>query len=92
MIIRWTPTALRDLESLHEYVAEDSLPAAAATVEKILSGIEALSRHPDMGRKGRGPGTRELMITPYIVAYRTKGTALDVVAIIHAARHWPDYF
>lgn len=92
MIIRWTPTALRDLESLHEYVAEDSLPAAAATVERILSGIEALSRHPDMGRKGRVPGTRELMITPYILAYRTKGTALEVVAIIHAARRWPDCF
>lgn len=92
MIIRWTPTALRDLESLHEYVAEDSLPAAAATVERILSGIEALSRHPDMGRKGRVPGTRELMITPYIMAYKTKGTALEAVAIIHAARRWPDCF
>jgi addiction module RelE/StbE family toxin len=92
VIIRWTPTALRDLESLHEYVAEDSLPAAAATVERILSGIEALSRHPDMGRKGRVPGTRELMITPYILVYRTKGTALEVVAIIHSARRWPDDF
>ena len=92
MIIRWTPTALRDLESLHEYVTEDSLPAAAATVERILSGIEALSRHPDMGRKGRVPGTRELIITPYIVAYRTKGTVLEVVAIIQSARRWRDYF
>ena len=92
MIIRWTPTALRDLEPLHEYVAEDSLPAARATVERILSGIEALSRHPDMGRKGRVPVTRELIITPYIVAYRTKGTALEVVAIIQSARRCPDYF
>jgi addiction module RelE/StbE family toxin len=92
MIVRWTPTALRDMESLHEYVAEDSLPAAAATVERILSGIEALSRHPGMGRKGRVPGTRELIITPYIVAYRTRGTALEVVAIIHSARRWLDYF
>ena len=91
MIIRWTPTARRDLESLHGYAAKDSLPAAA-TVERILSGIEALSRHPDMGQKGRVPGTRELIITPYIVAYRTKGTALALLAIIHSARRWPDYF
>jgi addiction module RelE/StbE family toxin len=91
VIIRWTPTALRDLESLHGYVAEDS-PAATATVERILSGIEALARHPDMGQKGRVPGTRELIITPYIVAYRTKGTALEVAAIIHSSRRWPDYF
>ena len=92
MTIRCTPTALRDLESLHEYVAEDSRPAAAATVERILSGIEALSRHPEMGRRGRVPGTRELIISPYVVAYRTKGTALALVAIIHSARRWPDAF
>ena len=92
MIIRWTPAALRDLESLHGYVAEDNIPAAGATVERILSGIEALSRHPDMGRKGRLPDTRELIIPPYIVMYRTKATALELLAIIHSARRWPDSF
>ena len=92
MIIGWAPTALRDLESLHEYMAEDNPPAAAATVERILSGIEALSRHPDMGHKGRVPDTRELIISPYIVLYRTKATALDLFAIIHSARRWPDSF
>jgi toxin ParE1/3/4 len=90
MIIRWTPTALLDLECLHGYVAEDNLPAAAATVERILSGIEALSRHPDMGRRGRFPDTRELIIPPYIVVYRTKATELVLLAIIHSARRWPD--
>jgi toxin ParE1/3/4 len=92
MIIRWTPTALRDLESLHGYVAEDKPRAAAATVERILSGIDALSRHPEMGRRGRVAGTRELIVAPYIVAYRmSRGTAA-IVAIIHAARRWPDSF
>jgi len=89
MIVRWTPGALRDLECLHGYVAEDNLPA---TVERILSGIEALSRHPDMGRKGRVPDTRELIISPYIVVYRTKATTLELLAIIHSARRWPDSF
>jgi toxin ParE1/3/4 len=92
MIVRWSPTALRDLESLHEYVAADSRPAAATTVERILSGIDALSRHPEMGRKGRVAGTRELIVTPYIVAYRIKHGALEIVAIVHAARRWPDSF
>jgi toxin ParE1/3/4 len=91
-MVRWTRAALRDLESLHGYVAEDSLPAAAATVERILSGIEALSRHPDMGRKGRVPNTRELIIPPFIVVYRPKATALELLAVIHSARRWPDSF
>ncbi|HLN01621.1 MAG TPA: type II toxin-antitoxin system RelE/ParE family toxin [Bryobacteraceae bacterium] len=73
MTIRWTQTALRDLESLHAHAAEDNFPAAADTVERILSGIEAISRHPEIGRKGRVTGTRELIVSPYIVAYRIEG-------------------
>lgn len=92
MMIRRTPAALQDLESLHRYVADDSLSAAAATVERILSGIEALSRHPDMGRKGRVPDTRELIIAPFIVVYRPKAAALELLAMIHSSRRWPDSF
>jgi toxin ParE1/3/4 len=92
MMIRWTPAALRDLESLHRYVGEDNPPAAAATVDRILSGIEALSRHPDMGCKGRVPNTRELIIPPFIVVYRTMATALELLAVIHSVRRWPVSF
>ncbi len=90
MTIRWTPTALRDLASLHAYIAEDNERAAPATVERILSGLEALQRHPEMGRKGRVAGTRELVVTPYVIAYRVRREAIHVVAIIHGARRWPD--
>jgi len=90
MTVRWTPTALRDLESLDAYIAEDAPEAAALTVERILSGIEALKRHPEMGRRGRVAGTRELVIAPYIVAYRTAQAAIEILAVIHGARRWPD--
>lgn len=92
MTICRTPTALRDLESLHAYVAEDSLLAAVGTVERIPSGIEALSRHPEMGRKGRVAGTRELIVAPYVVAYRIRQSAIELIGIIHSARKWPDGF
>jgi toxin ParE1/3/4 len=47
-----------------------------------------------MGRPGRVPGTRELVVagTPYIVAYRVTASRVDVLAIIHAARRWPQMF
>ena len=92
MNIRWTQTALLDLESLHAYVAEDSLAAATEVVERILSGIEALARHPEMGRKGRVSGTRELIVAPYVVAYRVARGTVALIAIIHSARRWPDTF
>jgi len=96
MTVRWTSTGLRDLESLHAYVAEHSErgndEAPAKTVERILAGLEALERFPAMGRRGRVAGTREFIVSPFIVAYRVKRDAIEVVAIIHGARRWPDSF
>lgn len=92
MTVRWTPTAVRDLESLHSFIAQDHAPAASATVDALLTGIEALVRHPEMGRTGRVPGTRELVMAPFVVAYRTFRSTIEVLAIIHGARRWPDSF
>ncbi|MGA2592684.1 MAG: type II toxin-antitoxin system RelE/ParE family toxin [Bryobacteraceae bacterium] len=91
-MIRWTPTGLRDLQSLHAYIAEDSQDAAATTVERINAALEAVQRFPEMGRKGRVAGTRELVVSPFVIAYRVKKDAIEVVAIIHGARRWPDKF
>jgi toxin ParE1/3/4 len=92
MTIRWTPTALRDLESLHAYIADENADAAARTVDMVVSTIEELRRHPGLGRKGRVAGTRELVVAPYVVAYRTTRAAIEILAIIHGARRWPDSF
>lgn len=92
MTLRWTQTALRDLQSLHAYVSQDNHAAAAQMVESILAGLEALEKFPTMGRKGRVAGTREFIVSPFIVVYRVKKEAIEVVAIIHGARRWPDSF
>jgi len=92
MRLSWTPTAERDLESVFAYIADDSRAAAERTVDKILVAAEALWRHPEMGRKGRVRGTRELVETPYVIAYRVKRSEVQILAVIHGARQWPDSF
>lgn len=92
MTVRWTRTALRDLESLYAYVSIDNREAATDVVEALLAGIEALKKHPAMGRKGRVAGTRELVLPPYVVAYRLQKTVIQILSIIHGARRWPDSF
>lgn len=92
MTTRWTPTALRDLQSLHAWMAKDSEDAAASMVQKILAALESLERYPAMGRKGRVAGTRELVVLPYVIAYRVKKESIDILALIHGARRWPDSF
>jgi toxin ParE1/3/4 len=78
------------LEDVHNYIAQDNEDAALATVERILAGIEALGRHPQFGRKGRVPGTGELVAPPYVAAYRVAKGAVEIHAVLHSARRWPD--
>ncbi len=83
---------MQDLAALHSYIAEDNIAAASVVLEAIVAGIAALARHPEMGRKGRVAGTRELVIAPHVVAYRARKASIEILAIIHGARRWPDSF
>ncbi len=90
--LRWTKRALRRLDQVGAYIAEDNLSAAAGVIARILSACEALTDQPAMGRVGRIAGTRELVLAdiPYIVPYRATSTHIDILTVIHAAQRWPD--
>ena len=95
MNIVWAPEAIDDLVSLRAYVAEDDPAAARRIALRILYDIERLlSDHPNMGRAGRVPGTRELIIsgTPYIVPYRVQHNAIHILRVFHGMHRWPDGF
>jgi toxin ParE1/3/4 len=46
------------------------------------------------GREGRVVGTRELVVqgTPFIVAYRVGRAEVEILAVMHAGRKWPEEF
>ena len=92
MRVRWLRRALRNLDEEAEYIARDDPDAASRTVQRIASAIEQLTTQPASGRVGRVPGTRELVITgtPYIVPYRVRADAVEILRVFHAARKWPD--
>ena len=66
------------------------IPTAAQRVAlHIVQNIETLlPSTPEMGRPGRVPGTRELVIpkTPFIVPYRLVGNTVQILRIFHSAR------
>lgn len=94
MKLHWTRPALRDLEMIGEYVARDNPVAADALMERILEQVEVLKRHPEIGRVGRVTGTRELIVsaTPYVIPYRVRHENVEVLAVFHGARKWPEDF
>jgi len=95
MNIVWSPEAIQDLISLQAYIEVESPASARRIVLRILHVIEhLLPDNPHMGRPGRVPGTRELVIaqTPYIVPYRVQRDAIQILRVYHSARCWPDSF
>lgn len=96
MKLVWLQKAESDLDGVVEYIAQHNPTAAWQIYEKIRSKIELLTEQPGIGRPGRVPGTRELVIqgTPYLVPY-TVYQPLDAVVILrvlHGAREWPEEF
>ena len=94
MRVRWTTPAREQLVSAFPFISEDNPKAAARTVGQIWDGAQMLGRHPMLGRPGRVPGTRELVIrdAPFVVAYRIGRKAVEILAVMHAARKWPEEF
>ena len=88
----WSPEAIADLVALRAYIEQDDPAAAQRVALHIIHNIETLlPNSPEMGRPGRVPGTRELVIprTPFIVPYRLVGNAIHVLRVFHAAGRWP---
>ncbi len=94
MKILWLSDARQDLKNLFLYIL-DRNPAAARRIRKrIYSAVKGLADNPNIGRPGRVFGTRELVIsqTSYIVAYRVRNDAVEILRVIHGARDWEQAF
>lgn len=92
MRLVWAPQARQDLRHAYDYIARDDPAAAQAVIDRIVSLVEThLPATPNIGRRGRIEGTRELIVagTPFIVPYRVKDEAVEVLRVYHAARRWP---
>ena len=91
MNVRWSPQAIRHFVSIREYIARDSEASAAAVATRILGAVELLGIQPQMGRPGRLPRTRELLVsdTPYIIPYRVNQRQIELLAVFDGHRRWP---
>jgi toxin ParE1/3/4 len=92
--IRWLRLALADLDELMGYIARDNPKATAKVAGKIWETTLTLSNHPAMGKPGRVPGTREMVVTgtSYLVPYRVVANEVQILRILHGARKWPEKF
>jgi plasmid stabilization system protein ParE len=91
MRVRWLRKALRNLDEEATYIAIDDANAARLLVARVLDAVATLEQQPALGRPGRVPGTRELVVrkTRYIVPYRVRGDVIEILRIFHTSRRLP---
>jgi addiction module RelE/StbE family toxin len=92
--LRITRLGKLDLDELIAYIGKENPKAAVEVASRILGRIDLLGEQPEIGRPGRRPGTRELVVdtTRYIVVYRVDATRgeIQILRILHTSRMWPE--
>ena len=88
MSIKWTQVALRSVDDIAAYIANDNPIRATSFVLELQEAVTKLQAHPGMGRAGRVPGTRELVLHKnYIAIYRVRGDDVEILRLHHASRN-----
>ncbi len=82
----WAETALRDLESIAEYVELDNPEAAKRLVRRAFEKTDQLENFPESGPRPRvlkGTPYRRLISKPLLIYYRIED---DLALIIHIVK------
>ena len=88
MLIKWTRAALASVDDIAGFIAKDNPNRATSFVLELQAAVTKLQAHPGMGRAGRVPGTRELVLHKnYIAIYRVRGDDVEILRLHHAARN-----
>ena len=88
MSIKWTRAALASVDEIAGFIAQDNPTRATSFVLELQAAVTQLQAHPGMGRAGRVPGTRELVLHKnYIAIYRVRGENVEILRLHHPARN-----
>ena len=84
----WLPEAVSDLDRLLNFLKDKNTQAAQRAAHLILSGAEALQKHPLMGKlMGDETGRRELFLSfgqsAYVLRYKIDNTSVVIIRVWH---------
>lgn len=89
--IIWAPSALKDIESIAEYIGRDSIDQAALFVTRIIEMTDQLKDFPRSGRiipEINDQNCRELIYGAYRIMYGVFKKEIWITGVIHGARDW----
>jgi plasmid stabilization system protein ParE len=89
MILRYSPRAQSDLNTIFEYLDQRSPSGARNVMRAIYASIQFLAEYPDASQATNGPNVRVKIVTRYSfkIFYRVDGdTIIEIIHVRHAAR------
>lgn len=88
----WTERAVRDLEAVRRFIAEDSPAQADRWVAKLIAAAEAAGAAPLAARVvpelGRSE-IREVFVKRYRIVYRVKKRGIEVLSVFEGHHRGP---
>lgn len=87
------PDAAQDIEEIVEHIAKDTVNAALEIENRLIDSFRRLAKFPDSGHSRRDLSEdRQILFWAeglYLILYRIQGRAIEIVAVLHAARDVP---
>lgn len=91
MEIRWTHSAVRDLDDAVDYIATRDPEAAARVAALVIEAVESLVEQPEMGAVVRdlqpSGRFRHIVRGKYRIIYEVRDEAVFVMRVWHASRN-----
>ena len=87
--VRWTSQAADDIESIAEFISQDSIHYASLFVSDIIAAVERLEDFPQIGRivpELNEPAIREIIFGDYRIVYRLRKETAEVLTVFHGGR------
>jgi toxin ParE1/3/4 len=91
--VTWAPQALRDVDAVRHFIAQDSPTYADLVVRRLVAAVERLQFFPESRRivpERQDPDIREVIVASYRVVYRLRSGAVEIVTVFRGSRDFPD--
>lgn len=85
----WTRRAIEDVQSIQQFIAQDSLQYAQLVRQQLIAAVERLPAFPQSGRivsEVNNPAIREVIQGSYRIVYRLIHGEIHILTVHHAAR------
>ena len=87
MRVIWSPTALRAVARVFDYLVAFNPSAATFVIEELVAAGDRLAQFPQRGQLVPSSGMRELVtIYPDIIRYRVTREEVRILRVRHASR------